>query len=181
MRGSDPVSEGVCAAIADDRRREIKGFLFAANGLNDCRIQERKTEIIAVSVHERGGAVWVYEGNTDTKQLASAFIDEEATLWGFATNLNQWVSIPGWKEETRMSRLKGVDAVGKFWVVTMPTRLSTVPDICFESSVAGMMLQARGGLDTDAILGIYRSEQEAQDVAERLIDGIRAVLGMERA
>lgn len=61
------------------------------------------------------------------------------------------------------------DQVGKFWVVTKPSKSSTLIDILFEADVAYMLLQAKGGLKAEDIEGLYKSKQEATTVAEKLL------------
>ena len=56
-----------------------------------------------------------------------------------------------------------------FWVVTKPTRLSVMEDICFESNFAGMELQYAGGLKYEDIYGIYDTEIEAVKSADTLL------------
>ncbi len=47
-----------------------------------------------------------------------------------------------------------------FWVVTKPwSKLSTLVDICFESSIPGMIRQQIGGLDWADVLGIHAENQ----------------------
>ncbi len=65
------------------------------------------------------------------------------------------------------------DELGSFWVVTMPTDLSTLGDVLFEANVAGMMLQALGGLRPDQIVGVSRSRENAEYVARQVL-AIRA-------
>lgn len=62
------------------------------------------------------------------------------------------------------------DHVGKFWVVTKPSKVSTLIDIMFEADVAYMLLQAKGGLKAEDIEGLYKSKREATTVAEKLLN-----------
>jgi len=59
------------------------------------------------------------------------------------------------------------DEVGKFWVVTRATKESTLDDILFEMDVFGMMLQAKGGLDKNDILGIFKDKKKATTLASK--------------
>jgi hypothetical protein len=57
-----------------------------------------------------------------------------------------------------------------FWVVTKPSPVSVVGDICYESTFAQLLLQARGGLHEDDIVGVYADEIEAKKAAAELLD-----------
>lgn len=59
--------------------------------------------------------------------------------------------------------------IKEFWVVTYPTPLSTVGDICFKTDAKGLALQFRGGLDPDKIVTLYTEEKEATMTASTLI------------
>ena len=50
-----------------------------------------------------------------------------------------------------------------FWVVTKPSPVSELADICFPCTFERLMLQARGGLNEDEIVGIYADEAEATE------------------
>jgi len=58
-----------------------------------------------------------------------------------------------------------------FWVVTHPSEVSTVCDICFTCTHEGLMRQALGGLKEDEIVGIYADEGEARKAAAELLGG----------
>jgi len=62
-----------------------------------------------------------------------------------------------------------VAQIEKFWIVTMPTRRSTVGDICFETDWLGLENQFRGGLKADDIRAVYENEDEAKEHAVKLI------------
>ena len=68
-----------------------------------------------------------------------------------------------------VTKFKGVDEIGNFWVVTQPTGVSELVDIFFEADVFDMYLQIRGGLEGDSIVGIYKNKAKAKKVAEKLI------------
>ena len=53
------------------------------------------------------------------------------------------------------------------WIVTKPTELSTLVDICFSTSVNDLHLYYAGGLDN--VIGFYTTEEEAVEVAEGLL------------
>lgn len=56
-----------------------------------------------------------------------------------------------------------------FWVVTRPTGVSTLGDIVFEADFARLMLQTRGGLLIDEVLGFFADEKKAKTEAERAL------------
>lgn len=57
----------------------------------------------------------------------------------------------------------------QFWIVTKPSPVSTLEDICFACTFERLMLQARGGLTEGEIVGIYADETEARQAAARLL------------
>ncbi len=57
-----------------------------------------------------------------------------------------------------------------FWVVTKPSPVSDLGDICFPCTYGRLLLQARGGLHEDEIVGIYADETEAKKAATALLD-----------
>jgi hypothetical protein len=57
----------------------------------------------------------------------------------------------------------------KFWVVTRPSRVSELGDICFQCTFKRLMLQTRGGLHEHEIIGIFSDEAEAKRVARKLL------------
>jgi len=60
-----------------------------------------------------------------------------------------------------------------FWVVTKPTELSQLVDICFQSTWQEMQQQFLGGLKSEQIHGIYTDEAEALQVAGELLAELR--------
>lgn len=72
------------------------------------------------------------------------------------------------------------DEVGPFYVVTKGTPESEIIDIMFDSTVPGMMLQSRGGLDVDDILLITPDQSKAKaladDVMKKLAGGDEGVI-----
>jgi hypothetical protein len=56
-----------------------------------------------------------------------------------------------------------------FWVVTTPTPVSGLGDICFQCDFAQFALQVRGGLNENEIVGIYADQQAAVQEAEALL------------
>ena len=71
-------------------------------------------------------------------------------------------------EEDRQ-KMKVVGMPERFWVVTSPTPNSEMGDICFSCDYRQFALQVRGGLDENAIVGIYANEQDAKATATKLI------------
>jgi hypothetical protein len=57
----------------------------------------------------------------------------------------------------------------RFWVVTKPSEVSELADICFSATVESLMCQARGGLRQADIVGIYDKEEKALEVAKMLL------------
>jgi len=60
-----------------------------------------------------------------------------------------------------------------FYVVTYPTKQSTLADICFDTDKTGLMRQFLGGLSADSIEGIYTDQKEAEWKATSLIIAAR--------
>lgn len=63
----------------------------------------------------------------------------------------------------------GIDQVGEFWVVLIPTEDSILEDILFEANIFDMHLQFLGGLKASDIMGIYKNKAKAKKVAENLL------------
>jgi hypothetical protein len=59
--------------------------------------------------------------------------------------------------------------ITKFWVVTKPTKQSTLIDILFQKDMKGMEYQFLGGLKGSEIIGTYTSKTEAEKVAKRAL------------
>ena len=57
----------------------------------------------------------------------------------------------------------------QFWVVLKPSPGSTTEDICFACTFSRLMLQVRGGLNEDEIVGIFADETKALQTAARLL------------
>jgi hypothetical protein len=63
-----------------------------------------------------------------------------------------------------------IDATTPIWVVTDPTPVSTLPDICFETTLDGLRLQFAGGLSTDQRPVLWTTQEEAhEDAKNRLL------------
>lgn len=61
--------------------------------------------------------------------------------------------------------------VNGFWVVTTPSPMSEMGDICFRCTFEQFALQVRGGLKEDDILGIYVDGDDAKEAAAKLLGG----------
>ena len=59
-----------------------------------------------------------------------------------------------------------IDATTPIWVVTDPTPVSTLPDICFETTIDGLRLQFAGGLSMDQRPTLFTSQEEAHEEAK---------------
>jgi len=57
----------------------------------------------------------------------------------------------------------------RFWVVTKPSPFSEMADVCFPCTFERLLLQGRGGLHEDEIVGIHADEGEARQAALRLL------------
>jgi hypothetical protein len=57
----------------------------------------------------------------------------------------------------------------RFWLVTKPSPVSELCDVCFPCTFDGMIRQVRGGLQEDEIVAVYADEGEARKAAERLL------------
>jgi hypothetical protein len=57
-----------------------------------------------------------------------------------------------------------------FWIVTNPGPFSTLPDVCFECTLAGMFNQIRGGLRESENPTLYTRLEDAQLDAENRIN-----------
>jgi hypothetical protein len=65
-----------------------------------------------------------------------------------------------------------IDAPTRLWCVTDPTPQSTLPDICFATTLDGLRLQFAGGLSMDDHPAVFTSEEEAHEEAKnRLLVG----------
>ena len=56
-----------------------------------------------------------------------------------------------------------------FWVVTKPSAVSELEDILFACTFGRLLLQGRGGLAEDDIVGVYADEGKARQEATRLL------------
>lgn len=61
--------------------------------------------------------------------------------------------------------LAKIDATTRHWCVTDPTPHSTLPDICFATTLDGLRLQCAGGLSMDDDPAVFTSEEEAYEEA----------------
>lgn len=56
--------------------------------------------------------------------------------------------------------------ISNFWVVTKPTKQSTLIDILFQSDMKRMQNQFLGGLKSSDIIGIFTTKTESEKVAK---------------
>lgn len=73
-------------------------------------------------------------------------------------------------QQADMPRITKNSEIKNFWLVTKPTRLSVMVDICFETDIQGLAQQVKGGLKAEEIHGMYTDEQEARRIAQGLLD-----------
>ena len=59
--------------------------------------------------------------------------------------------------------------VKRIWVVTKPTKISTLEDICFSADMRYLYLQFAGGLEPDNVHAFYTTEKEAKTAAKWLL------------
>ena len=60
-----------------------------------------------------------------------------------------------------------IDAATKFYMVTDPLGPhSTLPDVCFETDLAGLRLQFAGGLSMDQRPTLFTTQEEAHEEAK---------------
>lgn len=60
-----------------------------------------------------------------------------------------------------------IDAKTPFWVVNDPLGPhSTLPDVCFETDLAGLRLQFAGGLSIDHRPALFTTQEEAHEEAK---------------
>lgn len=67
--------------------------------------------------------------------------------------------------------------ISRLWIVTKPTKNSTLDDICFQTDLKeGLCRQYKGGLDPKDIVGFWDDESQAKNEAEYLIRMIQKEL-----
>lgn len=59
-----------------------------------------------------------------------------------------------------------IDATTRLWVVSNPSQHSTLPDICFATTLDGLRLQFAGGLTMEDHPVICTTEEEAHEEAK---------------
>ena len=67
-----------------------------------------------------------------------------------------------------------VDEVGTFWVVTIPTKESTLEDICFSVDLGSIALQFLGGLKISDIMAIFKKENQAKSFAQEELNHLKS-------
>ena len=65
--------------------------------------------------------------------------------------------------------------VQNFWVVTKPTKRSTLVDILFRADMKRMELQFKGGLSGSEIIGTFTTKNEAEKVAKMALLKVGAI------
>ena len=68
----------------------------------------------------------------------------------------------------------------KLWVVTDPTRESETGDVCFETTVRGLLLQLKGGLEIERHVTLFTEEKEARVEAFGRLTAMRASQAIAR-
>jgi len=58
-----------------------------------------------------------------------------------------------------------IDAQTPIWVATDPTAQSTLPDVCFQTTLDGLRLQFAGGLSMDQRPALFTARDEAHEEA----------------
>jgi len=65
--------------------------------------------------------------------------------------------------------------VKNFWVVTKPTKISTLVDILFSADMKRMELQFKGGLSGSEIIGTFTTKSEAEKIAKMALLKVGAI------
>lgn len=65
--------------------------------------------------------------------------------------------------------------VQNFWVVTKPTKRSTLVDILYSADMKRMELQLKGGLTGSEIIGTFTTKSEAEKVAKMAVLKVGAI------
>ena len=68
----------------------------------------------------------------------------------------------------------------KLWVVTDPTPESEQGDVCFETTVRGLLLQLKGGLDIERNVTLFTEKNEADVEAYGRLTAMRASQAIAR-
>ena len=72
-----------------------------------------------------------------------------------------------------MAQIKGCNI--KFFVVTKPSKFSTLEDILFESDPIHFANQIRGGLRETEVFGFYIQKNNAEHIAKELLESVPVV------
>ncbi|MCC7137600.1 MAG: hypothetical protein IT460_04135 [Planctomycetes bacterium] len=75
-----------------------------------------------------------------------------------------------------------IDQKTPIWVVIDPTPHSTLPDICFETTLDGLRLQFAGGLSMDDRPVVFTTDEEAHEEARNrlLIRRVASQIRLDR-
>ena len=68
----------------------------------------------------------------------------------------------------------------KLWMVTDPTPDSEQDDVCFETTVRGLLLQLKGGLDIERNVTLFTEKNEAEVEAFGRLTAMRASQAIAR-
>lgn len=71
----------------------------------------------------------------------------------------------------RHFKFMGDDEVGKFWMLTVPNKNSTLDDCLIELDLFDFILQLRGGLDPEDIVGFYKEKEKPTEIFKDLKSG----------
>lgn len=109
-------------------------------------------------------------GNKEMTLHTETFIDSCHRLKGYdgkCKNLHGHT----WKLEVWVRGTHELlDEVGEFWVVTEPSKNSTLDDILFSTDVFGFVLQFKGGLRGEEILIVTPDFKKAEKIALDALD-----------
>jgi hypothetical protein len=59
--------------------------------------------------------------------------------------------------------------ITRLWIVTTPTKYSTLQDICFQADIYDLEKQFKGGLKAEDVVGMYLGQSPAEEKAKFLI------------
>jgi len=68
--------------------------------------------------------------------------------------------------------------IEKLWCVTDPTKDSTLADVCFETTLAGLALQFKGGLTMEMHPTLFTEHAEAEAEAHRRLVAMRTMIAI---
>jgi len=159
---NEPVKEGLeqdASDAFDNRQDEME--IHVTELLRKSRPDEEIVKTLA--------ADWELDEKEAARVLATAKqrINKETADHGLASPIES-KTVTGVLNLLKKIR-EGV--IKSFWVVTTPTKESTIDDICFEATPAQLAMQAHGGLNAADIEAVYDNEKEARIHADGLLKG----------